>query len=145
VIEAQKYKFSRLLAPISLAGGASATSIIVDTLGFSYADVVVFFGDINASGVTVLKIQEDDAVGGGSATDIPGATFADALPVNADDNGAFSVKFPLGAGRKRYLKLVLTNAATNITLASAFVLLHRADEVPNTIAERGLADEIILS
>lgn len=144
MIEAQKYKFAPLLAPISIAGGASATSLIVDTLGFSYADVFAFFGLIGASGVNVLKVQEDVLADGSTATDITGADFG-GLPVTGDAGGAFSTKIPLGAGRKRYLKLVLTKGADNVALCSAFVLLHRADEVPNTAAERGLVDEAIMS
>ena len=143
MIEAQKYKFARFVAPISVTG-ATATSSIVDTLGFSYVDVIAFFGDIGAGGVTALKVQEDDASDGNTATDIPDATFTGILPVNADDNKAFSCKFPLGAGRKRYLKLFMTVGA-NASLVSGFALLHRADEVPNTAAERGIEHEVILS
>lgn len=143
MIEAQKYKFAPFTAPISVTG-ATATSLIVDTLGFSYVDVIAFFGLIGAAGVTALKVQEDDASDGATATDIPDATFAGILPVNADDDKAFSCKIPLGAGRKRYLKLVMTVGA-NASLVSAFALLHRADEVPNTAAERGIEHEVILS
>lgn len=143
MIEAQKYKFAPFTAPISVTG-ATATSLIVDTLGFSYVDVIAFFGLIGAAGVTALKVQEDDASDGNTATDIPEATFTGILPVDADDGKAFSCKIPLGAGRKRYLKLVMTVGA-NASLVSAFALLHRADEVPNTAAERGIEHEVILS
>lgn len=143
MIEAQKYKFAPLLAPISVAGGASATSLVVDTLGFAYADVIAFFGAIGASGISALKVQESDASNGSSPSDVPGADFG-GLPVTGDAGGAFSTKIPLGAGRKRYLVIVLTKGADNVALCSAFVLLHRADEVPNTAAERGLVDEAVL-
>ena len=143
MIEAQKYKFAPFTAPISVTG-ATATSLIVDTLGYSYVDVIAFFGLIGAAGVTALKVQEDDAADGNTATDITGATFTGILPVDADDGKAFSCKFPLGAGRKRYLKLVLVNGATNATLASAFAILSRANEVPDTAAERGIEHEVIL-
>lgn len=143
MIEAQKYKFVPLVAPISVTG-APATSLVVDTLGFSYVDVIAFFGLIGAGGVTALKVQESDLSNGGSATDIPEATFTGILPVDADDGKAFSCKIPLGAGRKRYLVIVMTVGA-NASLVSAFALLHRADEVPNTAAERGIEHEVILS
>ena len=145
MIEAQKYKFAPLLAPISVAGGATATSLVVDTLGFSYADIWVFFGLVGANGVATLKVQESDASNGSGATDIAGANFSDTLPVDADDGKAFSAKIPLGAGRKRYLVIALVNGATNATLASAFALLHRADVVPNTAAERGIEHELVIS
>lgn len=142
MIEAQETKFVPVLAPVSVAGGATATSLIVDTDGFSYASLYAFFGLIGANGVATLKWQESDNADGSSASDITGAAF-DAL-VDADDGKAYGGFLALGAGRKRYLKIVMTIGATNAALASAFAILSRANEMPNTAAERGLGAQFIV-
>lgn len=142
MIEAQNTKFVPVLAPISVAGGATATSLIVDTAGFNYVSLYAFFGLIGANGVATLKWQEDDAADGNTATDIAGASFS-AL-VDADDGKCYGGFMALGGTRKRYLKIFMTIGATNATLASAFAILSKANEAPDTATERGLAAQFVI-
>lgn len=143
MIEAQNVKSVSIVRPVSLTN-TSATSVIVDTRGYSYADVQIQLGA--AAGVfTALKLQEDDASDGNTATDITGAAFTgDDLPDADSDNDRYRIMLPLGGNRKRYLKLVATENNTGATLISADVHLSRGAEAPNTAAERGSDFEIIL-
>jgi len=139
---AQTAKFAPILAPISVAGGATATSLVVDTLGFSHGAFYAFFGLIGANGITACKFQEADT-SGGSYTDISGADIG-AL-TDSDDGECHGGTIKFGAGRKRYIKIVLTNGATNASLCSAFALLYGANEVPNSATERGLSSQFTVS
>lgn len=140
MIHAQDAKYFTVLAPISVAGGATATTIELDTLGFDYVELLVQSGLVGANGVATIKIQESDVSGSGQV-DVTGLAFT-AL-VDADDGkilGAFiDVK-----KRKRYLTLVITNGATNASLMSAIARLSRAAQSPTTATERGLLEQKIV-
>lgn len=143
MIQAQAVKVAPLVIPVSL-NNATATSLIVDTQGFHYGDIVIQIG-ASAGELSALKLQEDDASDGNTATDITGAAFTgDDLPGTASDGDTLSIKLPLGGTRKRYLKLVATEDNTGAMLFSATALLSRADEAPDTATKRGLAAEVIL-
>lgn len=140
MIDAQNAKYISALPPISVAGGASATTTEIDTLGFDYVELLVQSGLVGANGVPTIKVQESDVSGSGQ-TDVTGLGFT-AL-VDADDNkvlGAFiDVK-----KRKRYLTLVITNGATNASLMSALARLSRPAQSPTTATERGLQEQKIV-
>lgn len=143
MIHAQSIKVAPLVVPVSLSS-ASATSLIVDTQGFNYGDIVIQIG-ASAGLLTVLKLQEDDASDGNTATDITGAAFTGSdLPGTGSDGDTLSIKLPLGGTRKRYLKLVATEGGTGAQLFSATAFLSRADEAPASATARGLAAEVIL-
>ncbi len=143
MVEAQNVKVAPIVVPVSLSN-ASATSLIVDTRGWSYADVQISIG-ASAGTLSVLKLQEDDAADGSSATDITGAAFTGSdLPSTDSDGDVLSIKLPLAGSRKRYLKLVATEDNTGAMLFGATVQLSRGAEAPNSATERGLAAEVIL-
>lgn len=141
MIQAQNVRVEQIIQPVSVSSSSTATSLIVDTQGFNYGDVQIAVGAITGS-FTVLKLQEDDASDGNTATDITDAAITGSdLPGATSDGDVLSIKLPLGGNRKRYLKLVAT--ASN-TVFGATVQLSRANEAPNTATERGLAAEVIL-
>jgi hypothetical protein len=143
MIHAQNVKPVQIIRPVSL-NDATATSIIVDTRGFGYADVQISIG-ASAGTLTVLKLQEDDASDGNTASDITGAAITGSdLPGTDSDGDMLSIKLPLGGNRKRYLKLVCTASDTGAILVGAAVQLSRAAEAPATATARGLAAEVIL-
>jgi hypothetical protein len=139
MVEAQCAKYVLALPPISVAGGATATDTEVDTKGFDYAEFIIMSGLVGANGVSEITIQESDTSGSGEAN-ITDATFTDL--VDADDNKILCCFLDLRK-RKRYLSLVLTNGATNASVMAALVRLSRAEEAPNTAAERGLLQQLI--
>jgi hypothetical protein len=138
MIEAQTAKYLQALPPISVAGGASATTTEIDTQGFDYAEFIVQAGLIPSTGVATLKIQESDVSGSGQA-DITGAAFT-AL-VDADDNKIIACLMSLKA-RKRYLTLVITNGATNASLLASIVRLSKGESVPKDATSRGLKEQL---
>lgn len=133
MIEAQLAKYTQALAPISVAGGATATVNEIDTVGFDYAEFIVCLGLVGANGITTLKVQESDVSGSGQA-DITGASFT--APVDADDNKVGIVRLDLRK-RKRYLTPVVVNGATNASVLGILVRLSRAEQSPDSAAERG--------
>ena len=143
MIEAQNAKPVQIIRPVSL-NNATATSLIVDTRGWSYADVQISVG-ASAGTLTALKLQEDDAADGNTATDITGAAFTGSdLPSTDSDGDMLSIKLPLGGSRKRYLKLVATEGNTGAMLIGATVQLSRGAEAPDSATERGYAAEVII-
>jgi hypothetical protein len=143
MVEAQNVKSVSIIRPVSL-NNATATSVIVDTKGFNYARIDFQIG-ASAGALSALKLQEDDASDGNTATDITGAAFTGSdLPGTDSDNDRYSICLPLVGSRKRYLKLVATEDNTGAMLISADAHLSRANEAPNTAAERGNDFEVIL-
>ena len=140
MIEAQKDKVLNVVLPVSL-NNASATSAEVDTNGFAYIDYTLAVGATTGA-ISVCKIQESDTSGSGFA-DITGATLS-AFPGATDDGKLYSIKIPLGGTRKRYQQIVLTEDNTGTGIYGVTARLSRANEVPNTAAERGLSGEVIL-
>ena len=133
MIEAANAKYLQALAPISVAGGAGATTTEIDTLGFDYAEFIICLGLVGANGITTVKVQESDVAGSGQV-DITGTSFT--APVDADDNKIGICRLDLRK-RKRYLTLVVTNGATNASVLGALVRLSRARQVPDTATDRG--------
>jgi len=140
MLDLQAIKFANVLPPISVAGGATAASNDIDTKNFRAVAAIIQAGVVPATGVATLKWQESDQLASGY-TDIPGANHT-AL-VDADDNVIVSTFINL-KGRKRFLRLVLTNGATNPTVMAALALLYRAEEFPDTLAERGLKEQLFV-
>jgi len=120
--------------PVALAAG-SATSIVIDTLGYNSAMFVVENGAATGTpdSYTVAgKVQESDNSNGSSASDISGAAIT---TITADNKSAQIRVEGLGQGsRKRYLVLVITAAFVNGTspkaLVSGIALLGRAYRKP---------------
>lgn len=139
MFDLQRCKFAKVLAPISVAGGATATCTEVDTKGFRAGAFYVFSGLVGANGISA-KWQESDTSGSGGV-DITGATHTSL--VDADD-GIAVVTFLDLRGRKRYITLVSVDGATNASLLAAFALLYRAEESPDSASERGVQEQLFV-
>jgi len=140
MLDLQAVKFATVLSPISVAGGATAVTNDIDTKGFRAAALLIQAGLVPATGVATLKWQESDILAG-PYTDISGATHT-AL-VDANDN-VNVVTFLNLKGRKRFLRCLLVNGATNPTLLAATALLYRAEESPDTLTERALLEQLFV-
>lgn len=140
MIDAQNAKYVAALPPVSVAGGATATTTEIDTLGFDYVELLIQSGLVGANGVATIKVQESDVSGSGQ-TDVTGLSFT-AL-VDADDNKILGAFIDM-RGRKRYLTLVITNGATNASLMSAIARLSRGKQTPATATARGLQEQKIV-
>lgn len=118
-------KYVRSISPAAIVNNGSASATAIDTLGYSYCEVICQLGATDIA-MTALKLEEsDDNVSYG---DISGATFAGgtsadgttlALPSATDDNQPHVFQVSL-LGRKRYLRVVATfgNGATGGFIAA---------------------------
>lgn len=140
MFDLQKCKFVTVLAPISVAGGATATCVEVDTKGFRAGAFLVQAGLLGANGVATLKWQQSDTSGSGGV-DITGASHT-AL-VDADDGKNYCT-FMDFRGMKRYITLVAVVGATNACLLSSVAVLYRAEESPDSATERGLGEQLFV-
>lgn len=140
MLDLQAVKFFHVLAPISVAGGATATVNDIDTKGFRAVALLIQAGVVPATGVAALKWQESDTAGSGFV-DIPGA--AHTALVDANDNAIVATFINL-KGRKRHIRAVITNGITNATVMAAMAILYRAEESPDTVAERGLLEQLFV-
>lgn len=129
------------LAPISLNSSA-ATALTCDTLGFNYAVATVTFGVIGGA-ATVFKIQESESDFSGAditAFTGTGSTGNLRLPQTTDAGKVIEYHVNL-ASRKRYLQFAITTGAT--TLVSVVWKLYRANQMPDSNTELGLAARVI--
>lgn len=128
-------------SPRAILNGSSWITNEIDTFGFRYCKIIGILGATDAA-FTAWKVQESDTSGSGMV-DVPGlvavGTTGDGrLPQGTDDDKLFAFTIDL-KGRKRYLDVTATidTGATGGFLA-ILAQLSRAEEWPNTTAERGL-------
>src|SRR5262245_51683467 len=140
MFDLQRCKIAKVLAPISVTGGANATCTEVDTKGFRAGAFYVVSGLVGANGVATIKWQESNVSGSGGV-DITGASHT-AL-VDADD-GIQLCTYMDFRGRKRYITAIITNGASNASLLAAYAILYRAEEAPDTAAERGVQEQLFV-
>lgn len=146
MVQGQNCKWFTLLAPISLAAGA--TTLVIDCMGFEYLEIVIPHGLVGAADYSAMKIQESDVkasastlTGGvdvtglivGTSLTIAGATSD--FPGDTDDGLIDLFEVDLRA-RKRYLLLVLTAGIGS--LVAAIGRLSRAEGVLDTAASKGV-------
>lgn len=147
----QRCKYFAVTPPAAIIDNAAATTAEIDTLGYDYCKVMVFFGAMDIA-VTTMKLQESDTSGSGFA-DITGLVFGtstntagstSSLPSASDDNKFFAFYVDL-RGRKRYLDLSLTlgDGAAG-TYVSVWAELSRAESFPATATNRGISQELLV-
>jgi hypothetical protein len=136
------HKIVAVNPPAAILDNASATTSVIDTLGFNFCTIYIMLGATDIA-LAALKVQEADAAASATAltsgADISGLDYAAALPDASADNAIYAFDIDL-RGRKRYLDLVATagdgSAGTYLT---AWAVLSRGQEVPVTATQRGLA------
>ena len=149
MINAQQQKIVPVIPPGAIIDNTSPTVTVIDTLDFEWATIVVMLGATDIA-MAALSLQQSDASGSGFAV-ITGADFATGkntdgstatLTSASDDNHFFAFQVDL-RGKKRYLKLIATGGdGTAGAYISAFALLSRGHEVPDSMSKRGFTQEI---
>lgn len=147
MIHAQRKKIVSITPPAAIVDDAAFVTTEVDTLGFDYCTITVYLGALDIA-LTLLKIQESDVSGSGFV-DITGLIFgtsngiggsASVIPTATDDNKFFEFDIDL-RGRKRYLDLFATMGDGTVGgFLAAWATLTRADETPETAAQRGCGE-----
>jgi hypothetical protein len=142
----QNCKFLNTTPPAAIVDNAAFPTATIDTIGFRALCIIVQLGALDIA-VAAMKLQESDAANMSGATDVPGADFSVSpltLPSATADNNLYGIFVDL-RGRKRYLDLSLTGGdGTAGSFASVLTILERAEESPNTVTERGLAQQAIV-
>lgn len=147
MIHGQADKLFIVTAPEAIRNNSSYTTNQIDTLGFRYLRLVLLLGATDAA-LTAWNLQESDVSGSGfaditvnAATPLKavGTTGDARLPTATDDGLIFEMFVDL-KGRKRYLSAVITVGvgASVGGFYTCLALLSRAEESPNTNAERGI-------
>jgi len=144
MIFTQGLKVQQVLAPISI-NATAATTLSIDTRGYHHLDVFVQFGVIGAAAFDAFALQSSNTDGSyGAVTGLTaaGSTGANRLPQATDDGlmAHFGVNLQ---GQKRYFSLVCDPGAVDC-LVSAVAVLSRAEDTPNSMADRGFAIEFLL-
>lgn len=135
-------KYFNVTSPRAILNNGAFTTNEIDTKGFRYLTVIGILGATDIA-LAVWSVTESDTSGGTpeaiTALTSVGATGDGRLPTATDDNGLFSFFIDL-KGRKRYLDVnaTMSNGSTGGFIA-ILAILTRAEEAPNTTAERGLA------
>lgn len=153
MIDTMAMKMVPLLPPVAATTGQTqstvSTQVNLDTKGWDFAEIVVWFGATSVA-MAVLKLQESDTsatVADSSYADITGANFATGtctdgtaavLPSATDDGLPHCFHVSLKK-RKRYLQVTWTNGAATVPIC-IFAILSRGKEAPNTFSERGFTN-----
>lgn len=133
----QYLKFAKSVVPQSI-NGTDTNGSSVDCKGFHYATAVCHLGAVGAADFDALEIDESDDDSSWAA--VTGLTFVD--PLQTDDDKFFLASIDLRK-RKRYLRWAVDPGAA-ATLVTAFFVLTGADEEPNTVTEKGVAEHLIV-
>lgn len=139
-------KFVAITPPGAIVDNASFTTAAIDTIGWAHLTIIVVFGAMDIA-MTALKVQESEDSGMSGAADIAGTVGGTAftLPSATSDNTAFAFHIDLRGQRKRYIDLVATGGdGVAGTYMTAFALLSRGQELPNSASERGFATEVFV-
>lgn len=144
MINTGRQKFVAITPPGAIVDNTAFTTATIDTKGFAHLDIIVHFGAMDIA-MAALKVQESDDSGMSGAADISGTVGGTAftLPSATADNtfGRFSIS--LKGNRKRYIDLVATGGdGTAGTYMTAFAILSRGSENPNSATNRGVAFEV---
>jgi hypothetical protein len=133
-------KISTAITPTNGAAGTSDIyGTILDMHGFRGVMVVVRFGAITGGAVTSIKMQQDDAAGGGTMADLEGTgqTVAD-----NDDDETFYID--LYEPQERYVRLVVDRGTQNAVVASAEYIQYDPMEAPTSHGS-GVSGELHIS
>jgi len=120
------YRSPVTIVPQSVSGAVESDAI--DTAGWEEALLIVHAGAITATGTLDFKAQECDT-SDGTYADVDGSDF-DQLTHGTEETG-FTGILHLGslAGRKRYLKIVATQA-TEAAMGCAHLILQQPNFTP---------------
>ncbi len=147
--ESQTAKIVKITPPGVVLDNTSATTNVVDTIGFGYAVVTVHLGATDIA-MSALKLQHSDTKSSDTAltsgADITGTVGGTdfTLPSATADDGFVRFFVDL-KGLGRYLDLVATVGDGSVgTYFTAWCDLYEGNITPGTATARGLAAQVIV-
>lgn len=139
MIQAQAQKYVGITPPAAIVDNAAFTTASVDTLGYDYAQVIVYFGAMDIA-IAAMKLRESDD--DSTYTDVTGGDYSGSLPSASADNTFYAWNVDL-RGKKRYLDVSLTGGdGTAGTYATVIAVLSRGATNPSSATGRGFAAEL---
>lgn len=128
---------------VAIVDNAAITTATIDTLGFRKARIVVSLGATDIA-LTAFKLTHSNDSGMSGATDVSGADFSVSpltLPAATDDNKLYAIHVDC-RGKKRYYDVSVTMGDGSVGgFVVGWVDLYDAEESPNSVTERGFAQE----
>jgi hypothetical protein len=151
MLEPFRRKLVNITPPAAIVDNASYTTAVLDTVGYDYAVINVFFGATDIA-VVNMRLQQSDESGANFA-DLSGSVYgtdnndtgsASTLPSSTADN-TFCSWFVDMRGKKRYLDVILTagDGAAG-TYATVWAELWRAEDAPRTAAQAGYGQRVVV-
>lgn len=112
---------------ITATTAATANGVAIDTRGYSWATLIVFFGDVSASagGTITIIAQRDDNSGFSSATAMSGWTTGALTVANALDSTTRIIQGPINdVNMERYMRISATNSGneTGVPMSVSVIL-----------------------
>lgn len=160
MIHTQNMKVVKVIAPAAIVDAddpvgayGDANPVSIDTLGYHYLDIYVMLGATDIDMTALGVFAGDVAAAGADDTDfaaVTGAVFSGTtgegrIPQDDDDGKIFHVGIANPATYGRYFALDATcGDGTAGTYITAWAVLSRADESPNTATARGFAGELLV-
>jgi len=127
----QLSKNSKLVLVVTPTAGAAGTDAIngtvIDTQGFRGVMFVVAMGAIVTGAATSIKVQQ-----GTDSTVTDAADIAGTSQTIADTAGGKVFYSDIKNPAERYLRLVVSRATQNATVASAIAILYDPTDAPTT-------------
>jgi hypothetical protein len=116
------------------SGTADRTGAIIDMANCEWILAIVSCGAVHNSAIYSIKMQQDDAVGGGTMADLLGTGITIA---GDDDDQVFAIL--LIKPRKRYVRLYVDKDTSNACAESAIYILGGGRSLP---ALANITDEL---
>ena len=140
-------KIVGITPPAAIVDNAAFTTGAVDTLGFRYAEIYVYFGAMDIA-ATVCKVRESNSSDMSSPGDVTGCVCGTStndsgststLPSATSDNTFIKFEIDL-KGRKRYLDCEVTGGDGSAgTYMTAFAILKNPETSCDLAAAKGCA------
>lgn len=138
-------KLVNLTPPAAIVNNAAVTVASVDTKGFNYLDIILIFGATDIA-LTVCKLTTSDT--DSAYADYVGSRYGtdqgSSLPSATADNTFVAWHVDL-RGKKRWWKPAITvGSGSTGAYVCVIAILSRAEQQPNTLATRGLGQELFI-
>jgi len=124
-------------------GAPASANAYIDTLGYRHLRMMIVTGTTDVATTAAPLLQECDTTDGTYAA-ISSAALADAIGAT-EDNKIFAIDCDLTAGRKRYIRCLLTagNGTTGTNLAVIGILSRKSfDDHDGLNTDAGLQELI---
>lgn len=118
------------VADASAAGVTTVNSAVIDMSGFEGVVFLTAAGTVLATAVATVKVQQDSAVGMGTAADL--AASGQSFTPTTDN--LKSVMIDIKRPNKRYLRAVILRSVANSDFGQIYAIQYRAKKAPVTQA-----------